>query len=76
MKERLETRPFDLLQDSLGKNVLVELKDRVSVRGNLKAYDIHMNLVLEGAETIVDGAPKNRYGKMLLRGDNVLLISP
>ena len=73
---KMSDRPFDLLNESLGKNVLVELKDNVSVRGTLGAFDVHMNLVLENAEKLVNGEVKNKYGKILLRGDNVLLISP
>ncbi|HZX34019.1 MAG TPA: LSM domain-containing protein [archaeon] len=69
-------RPFDLLNDSLGKNVLVELKGNVSFRGILKAFDVHMNLTLENAEKLENGEAKNKYGKVLLRGDNVTLISP
>ncbi|MEK6958010.1 MAG: LSm family protein [archaeon] len=72
----MNNRPFDLLNDSLGKNVLVELKDSVSVRGTLQAFDVHMNLVLENAEKLVGGEAKKKYGTLLLRGDNVLLISP
>ncbi len=72
----MSNRPFDLLQDSIGKNVMVELKDGVTVSGTLAAFDIHMNLVLDNAEKLVNGETKNKYGKLLLRGDNVLLISP
>ena len=72
----MNNRPFDLLNDSLGKNVLVELKENVSVRGILRAFDVHMNLVLEDAEKLENGDPRSKYGKLLLRGDNVLLISP
>ncbi len=70
------SRPFDLLSDSIGKEVLVVLKDDVHFRGTLKAFDVHMNLVLEGAEQWLDGKPKTKFGKLILRGDNVLLISP
>ncbi len=72
----MNNRPFDLLNDSLGKPVLIELKESVSVRGTLMAFDVHMNIVLENAEKLENGEPKNKYGKLLLRGDNVLLISP
>lgn len=69
-------RPFDLLTDSIGKEVLVMLKDNVQFRGTLKAYDIHMNIVLENAQEILHGEMKTKFGKLILRGDNVLYISP
>ncbi len=75
-EEHMNNRPFDLLNDSLGKEVLVVLKGEISIRGMLKAFDVHMNIVLENAEEIVEGKLKTKYGKMILRGDNVLLISP
>ncbi|MAG18133.1 MAG: hypothetical protein CL944_01525 [Candidatus Diapherotrites archaeon] len=70
------SRPFDLLSDSIGKGVLVELKGSLSFRGTLKAFDVHMNLVLEDAEKLENGESKTKFGKLILRGDNVLLISP
>ncbi|MFH1391628.1 MAG: LSM domain-containing protein [Candidatus Diapherotrites archaeon] len=70
------SRPFDLLSDSIGKGVIVELKGNVSFRGTLKAFDVHMNIVLEEAEKLENGETKTKYGKLILRGDNVLLISP
>lgn len=69
-------RPFDLLSNSIGKPVLVELKGGVSFRGTLKAFDVHMNVVLEEAEKLENGETKTKYGTILLRGDNVLFISP
>ena len=70
------SKPFDLLNESLGKEILVVLKGDVQVRGTLKAFDIHMNLNLENANELVDGEMKTNYGKVLLRGDSVILISP
>lgn len=70
------SRPFDLLSESIGKNVLVELKGGLSFRGMLKAFDVHMNIVVENAESWEGGQPKTKYGKIILRGDNILLISP
>lgn len=72
----MNDRPFDLLTESIGKGVLVELKDSVSFRGELKAFDVHMNLVLDKAEKMIGGEVKSKYGRVLLRGDNVLLVSP
>ena len=70
------SRPFDLLSNSIGKNVLVELKGSMSFRGKLTAFDVHMNLILEDAEKLENGEVKTKYGTILLRGDNVLFISP
>lgn len=72
----MQSRPFDLLNESIGKNVLVELKGNLQFRGVLKAFDVHMNIVLENAESLENGNPKTKYGKVVLRGDNILLISP
>ncbi len=72
----MANRPFDLLNESLGKDVLVIIKGDMNIRGNLKAFDVHMNIVLENAELLENGEPKTKYGKLILRGDNVLLISP
>jgi small nuclear ribonucleoprotein len=70
------SKPFDLLNESLGKEILVVLKGDVQIRGTLKAFDIHMNLNLENANELVNGEMKTNYGKVLLRGDSVILISP
>ncbi|MFH0817227.1 MAG: LSM domain-containing protein, partial [Candidatus Micrarchaeota archaeon] len=40
------------------------------------SYDVHMNLVLESAEQLENGESKRKLGTMLVRGDNVVFISP
>lgn len=72
----MTSRPFDLLNESIGKEVLVVLKDNIRIRGTLKAFDVHMNIVLENAAQIENGEMKTKYGKLILRGDTVVLISP
>lgn len=70
------TRPFDLLNDAINKDVLVILKGNVHIRGTLKAFDVHMNIVLENAEELQNNETKTKYGKAILRGDSVIMISP
>ncbi|MDD3083744.1 MAG: small nuclear ribonucleoprotein [Candidatus ainarchaeum sp.] len=72
----MENRPFDLLNNAINKEVLIVLKGGRQIRGLLKAYDVHMNLHLENANELVDGEMKTNYGKVFVRGDNVILITP
>ncbi|MCX6803907.1 MAG: small nuclear ribonucleoprotein [Candidatus Diapherotrites archaeon] len=72
----MNNRPFDLLNDAIDKEVLVVLKGNNQVRGTLKAFDVHMNLHLENASQLVEGEIKTKYGKVMVRGDSVVMISP
>ncbi len=71
-----EKRPFDILNSSLNNTVIVGLKGGVEFRGLMVAYDVHMNIVLENAEQLVNGEVKRGVGTILLRGDSVTYISP
>jgi len=55
--------------------VTIEIKGNKEFKGRLIGYDIHMNLVLEDAEEVGEGENK-RMGRIVVRGDNVILISP
>ena len=37
---------------------------------------MYMNLVLEGAEELMDGTPTAKFGEVLIRGNNILYIKP
>ena len=63
-----------LMRNSRDKTVLLRLRNTSSIQGILKDFDIHMNLTLEDAEDVTESNPK-KLGKILLRGDNILLIS-
>jgi len=65
-----------IFEESLGKVVLVELKGGRSVRGKLFSFDQHMNLVLEDAEDLVNSENTKKIGTIIVRGDNVILVSP
>jgi small nuclear ribonucleoprotein len=65
-----------ILEESLGKIVLVRLRGGKSLRGKLKGFDQHLNLVLEETEDTTDADSVRRLGVLIVRGDNVILISP
>ncbi|MFH1971893.1 MAG: LSm family protein [archaeon] len=69
-------RPLDALNEARGQRVIVELKNKVQLTGKLKAFDIHINTVLEDAEEWENGQMKRKLGKAFIRGDTIILISP
>lgn len=69
-------RPLDLLNSSKGKEILVQLKSGKQMVGTLKAFDIHINVVLDNAKEIEDGQQTKSYGITFLRGDTIIFISP
>ncbi|WP_435193912.1 LSM domain-containing protein [Natronomonas sp. EA1] len=58
-------RPLDVLEETLGEDVTVQLKGGEMYSGVLAGYDQHMNLVIEEGENTT-----------IIRGDNVVTIQP
>ncbi len=69
-------RPLDALNDARNQRVIVELKNKIQITGKLKAFDIHINVVLEEAEEWEEGTMRRKVGKAFIRGDMIVLISP
>lgn len=67
-------KPLDTLNSMLDNQVLVKLKNGMEVRGTLKAFDIHINIVLEDAEYDEDEVTK-KIGRLFVRGDMILFVS-
>jgi len=65
-----------ILEDSLGKTVLIRLRGGKSIRGKLRGFDQHLNLVLERAEDVTNMENIEELGLIIVRGDNVVMISP
>jgi small nuclear ribonucleoprotein len=69
-----------VLQENVGKSVLVKLKGRKIIRGKLKSFDKQMNLLLHEAVDISEQHTDEKQseiqmGDILIRGDNVIIIS-
>ena len=70
-------KPLKILHESLNKRVIVELRSGRSYNGTLDGYDVpHMNLVLKNAEEILRGESKGKHNNIILRGDNIIYVSP
>jgi len=69
-------KPLAVLNKAINQQVIVELKGKRGYRGTLDGYDPHMNLVLRNAEEILDTKVTRKMDAIIVRGDNVVLISP
>jgi len=70
MAEEIST----LMSNSKNKSVLLRLRNNKTIKGSLVDFDVYMNLTLNDAEDISDEKVE-KLGKILLRGDNILVIS-
>jgi small nuclear ribonucleoprotein len=70
-------KPLKVLHASLNKRVMVELRSGRGYHGTLDGYDVpHMNLVIKNAEEIVNGESITKHKEIILRGDNIIYVSP
>lgn len=67
--------PLDVLERSLNKKMSLQLKDGRLIYGTLVGFDQYMNLVLEESEEKHQDTGR-RLGTVILRGNNVVTISP
>ena len=66
----------EILEQNISKMVIVRLKGGRSLRGRLKGFDQHLNLVLEDTENTTNVENVKKLGLIIVRGDNVVIISP
>jgi small nuclear ribonucleoprotein len=63
-----------ILDGYVNKAILIKLKNNTIIRGNLQAFDQHMNLLLTKVQDITE-EKVNNLDKIILRGDNILVVS-
>jgi len=68
-------RPLDALNNARNKRVIVELKNKTQYIGALKAFDIHINVVLDDAELRENSEVKKKVGTVFIRGDTIVSIA-
>lgn len=67
-------RPLTALQKSTRRRVTVRLKNEVEYKGKMSNIDAYMNLIMTDAEEIHGGKTIANYGRVIVRGNNVLFI--
>ena len=74
MSQTTAKRPLTTLQKQTKKSVIVRLKNDVEYKGKIVNVDSYMNLIMSDAEEVKDGKTVEKYGRVILRGNNVLFI--
>lgn len=87
--ENFDIGPFSTLLDSVrgGEQIVVSLRNNRKILGRVKAFDRHLNMILEDVcETWIEkpkGVPKSKpiprerfFTKLFLRGDSVVYVLP
>lgn len=82
----MESTPFYPLSESIKNNrpLIIFLRNNRKLIGYLRAYDRHMNLILENVKEIQSKETQNKnknfyeryFSKLVLRGDSVVIILP
>jgi small nuclear ribonucleoprotein (snRNP)-like protein len=67
-------RPMPLIRGCLNKTVRVYLKNDMAYEGLLVECDEYMNMLLENAVEYNNGGERTRYGKVLIRGNNIQYV--
>ena len=74
MSQTTAKKPLTTLQKNTKKTVIVRLKNDVEYKGRIVNVDSYMNLIMADAEELKDGKTVEKYGRIILRGNNVLFI--
>jgi small nuclear ribonucleoprotein len=67
-------KPLSVLQKAITKSAWVRLKNDIEYRGKVSNVDPYMNVILVDAEEYENGKLSANYGKVVIRGNNVLYI--
>ena len=74
MSQQQPKRPLTLLQKAINRKVAVRLKSEYEYKGKMSNVDSYMNLILIDAEEFSGSTHIANYGKVVIRGNNVLFI--
>ena len=62
------------LDSYLNKVIVIKLRNKKTIQGNLQAFDQQMNLILTNSKDITEDDVKS-LDKIILRGDNIIMAS-
>jgi len=62
------------LSECINKVLIIKLRNKKIIQGNLQAFDQHMNLILTDSKDITEDDVKS-LDKIILRGDNIIMVA-
>ena len=74
MSQTTSKRPLTVLQKNTKKDVIVRLKSEVEYKGKMENVDSYMNFIMTDAEEVNQGKTVGKFGRVIVRGNNVLFI--
>ncbi len=74
LSQQQPKRPLTTLQKAVNRKVAVRLKNEAEYKGKMSNVDSYMNLILVDAEEFNGQTHLANYGKVVIRGNNVLFI--
>jgi small nuclear ribonucleoprotein len=72
----MAVKPLDTVYKNINNRVIVKLKGNREYRGTLDGFDPHMNLVLKNCDEVHEDKVVNKFELAIIRGDNVIYLSP
>ncbi|PKP60756.1 MAG: small nuclear ribonucleoprotein [Candidatus Altiarchaeales archaeon HGW-Altiarchaeales-1] len=78
MEENKFMKPLDALGNALGREVIVKTKNGLEISGTLKAFDMHVNIVLGNVRFKDKDTEGNiiekRVEQIFIRGDMIVMV--
>jgi len=62
------------LDECVNKVIVIKLRNKKTIQGNLQAFDQQMNIILTNSEDITEDDVKS-LDKIILRGDSIIIVS-
>ena len=72
--KRMSSEIINALDGYLDQVIVIKLRNKKTIQGNLQDFDQRMNLILTNSKDITGDNIKS-LDKVLLRGDNIMLVS-
>ncbi len=62
------------MDECVNKVIVIKLRNKKTIQGNLQAFDQQMNIILTNSEDITEDDAKS-LDKIILRGDSIIIVS-